>query len=228
MASNKNQKKKTTRRSRPARKDILGGFSLSRWLQQRRDRKQMDFRPDTTTATWGKTLRMTQQQRLRLSKWLLYILTIVLSLVIQDVIMSQVSIFGATTDLAVCAILLITVIEGTEVGSLFVLIASTLYYFSGTAPGAYSIALMSVLGIAATMFRQMYWHRSKGSIILCSAIAVAGYEMGLFVVGIMSELTLFSRVGSFLLCAAFSCAALIPMYPLIYKIGLIGGNTWKE
>ena len=228
MASNKNQKKKTPRRSRPARKNILEGFSLSRWLQQRRDRKQMDFRPDTTTATWGKTLRMTQQQRLRLSKWLLYVLTIVLSLVVQDVIMSQVSIFGATTDLAVCAILLITVIEGTEVGSLFVLIASTLYYFSGTAPGAYCIALMSVLGIAATMFRQMYWHRSKGSIILCAALAVAGYEMGLFVVGIMSELTLVSRLGSFLLTAAFSCAVLIPMYSLIYKIGMIGGNTWKE
>ena len=228
MASNKNQKKKTTRRSRPTRKNILGGFSLSQWLQKRRDRKQMDFRPDSTTATWGKTLRMTQQQRLRLGKWLLYILTIILCQVIQDVIMSQFSIFGATTDLAICAILLITVMEGTEVGSVFVLIASTLYYFSGTAPGAYCIALMSFLGIATTMFRQMYWHRSKGSIILCSAIAVAGYEMGLFVVGIMSELTLFSRVGSFLLCAALSCATLIPMYPLIYKIGLIGGNTWKE
>ena len=228
MASNKNQKKKTTRRSRPTRKNILGGFSLAQWLQKRRDRKQMDFRPDSTTATWGKTLRMTQQQRLRLGKWLLYILTIILCQVIQDVIMSQFSIFGATTDLAICAILLITVMEGTEVGSVFVLIASTLYYFSGTAPGAYCIALMSFLGIATTMFRQMYWHRSKGSIILCSAIAVAGYEIGLFVVGIMSELTLFSRVGSFLLCAALSCATLIPMYPLIYKIGLRGGNTWKE
>ena len=223
-----NKRSRQTRRSRPARRPVNEGFSLSRWLQQRRDKKQLEFRPDATTATWGKTLRMTQLQRLRLGKWLLYTLTIVLSLVFQDVIMSQVSIFGATTDLAVCAILLITVIEGTEVGSMFVLIASVVYYFSGTAPGAYCIALLTFLGIGTTMFRQMYWHRSKGSVILCAAIAVAGYEMGLFVVGLMTELTIFTRIGSFLLRAAFSCAALLPMYPLIHRIGLIGGNTWKE
>ena len=32
----------------------------------------------------------------------------------------------------------------------------------------------------------------------------------------------------FVLTAAFSCLVLIPLYSLIYKIGLIGGNTWKE
>jgi len=144
------------------------------------------------------------------------------------VLMSQFSIFGATTDLPACGILLITVLEGTEIGSIFVLIASTLYYFSGNAPSAFCIGLMTAFGIGATLFRQMFWHRSKGSIILCSAIALTAYELGLFVVGIGSELTHWGRLPSFVLTAVFSCLVLIPLYSLIHKIGLIGGNTWKE
>lgn len=237
MANNKKPQsaRKSTSKSAPGtrktpqrRKTTGKEMSLTDLFKKRKQNDFADFKPDTQTATWGKTMRMTRLQQLRLAKWGLYILTVVLCLVLQDVIMSQISILGATTDLAVCAILLITVIEGTEVGSLFVLIASTLYYFSGSAPGAYCIGLMTALGIAATLFRQMYWHRSKGSVILCSAIAVTAYEMGLFIVGLMSELTHFGRIGAFLMTAVFSCAALIPLHSLIYKIGLIGGNTWKE
>ena len=187
-----------------------------------------DFKPDAKVSTWTKTARMTLQQRLRFLKWLLYTGVIIASLVVQDVIMSQLNLLGGTTDLPVAVILLITVIEGTEVGSLFVLIASTLYYFSGTAPGAYSIGLMCALGIAAVMFRQLYWHRSKGSIVLCTAIALMGYELGLFAVGLFSELTMWNYFVNFLLTGMYSCFCLLAVYPLIYKIGLIGGNTWKE
>ena len=188
----------------------------------------MDFKPDVQTATWSKTLRLTKLQQLRLTKWVLYALSVILSVVFQDVIMSKFSFFGATTDLPACTILLITVIEGTEVGSLFALIASTLYYFSGNAPFAAVIALMTILGTAATLFRQMYWHRSKGSILLCAALALTGYELGLFAVGLSSMLTHWGRFPSFVLTAIYSCLVQIPLYSLIYKIGLIGGNTWKE
>ena len=202
--------------------------TLAQLMKARRNRAAMDFKPDVQTATWLKTTRLTKLQQLRLTKWLLYILTVVMSLVIQDVVMSQFDIFGATTDLPVCAILLITVIEGTEIGSLFVLIASTLYYFSGHAPSAWCIGLMTFLGIGATLFRQLFWHRSKGSIILCSAIALTAYEIGLFAVGLTNALTHWGRLPAFLLTAVFSCLVLIPLYSLICKIGLIGGNTWKE
>ncbi len=197
-------------------------------MAKKRRKRSIEFKPDPQTATWVKTFHLTIQQRLQLAKWALYILTIVLCLVVQDVIMSRIRLFGATTDLAVCAILLITVIEGTDTGSLFVLIASTLYYFSGSAPGAYVIALMSFLGVAAVLLRQLYWHRSKGSIVLCTGIALMLYEIGLFVVGIAIGLTLPSRLIYFILTGVYSCLALIPLYSVIYKIGLIGGNTWKE
>ncbi len=228
MAEKKTRKnqRRTNRRKQSA--GISSIKTLTQLIKKRKNRDAMDFKPDVQTATWSKTLRLTRQQQLRLTKWVLYALTVILSVVLQDVVMSQFSFFGATTDLPACAILLITVIEGTEVGSLFVLAASTLYYFSGNAPFAACIGLLSFLGIAATLFRQMYWHRSKGSIILCAALALTGYEIGLFSVGISSQLTHWGRMPSFLVTALLSCLVLIPLYSLIYKIGLIGGNTWKE
>lgn len=227
------EKKKTTRNQKQTqrRRRTAKGINtktLTQLFQKRKSRDAMDFKPDVQTATWSKTLRLTKLQQLRLTKWVLYALSVILSVVFQDVIMSKFSFFGATTDLPACTILLITVIEGTEVGSLFALIASTLYYFSGNAPFAAVIALMTILGTAATLFRQMYWHRSKGSIILCAALALTLYELGLFAVGVSSQLTHWGRMPSFALTALYSCLVQIPLYSLICKIGLIGGNTWKE
>ena len=171
---------------------------------------------------------MTQLQKQRMLKWTLYVLTGILLLTIQDVIMSRVSIFGATTDLPVVYILLITVIEGVDVGSLFVLFASTIYYLSGSAPGPYCIGLLCAVGIIATLLRQAYLRRTKASIVICAGIALTIYEMGLFVVGIGLGLTRWDRVFSFLITAGYSFGVMVLLYPLINKIGLIGGTTWKE
>ena len=222
----KKRKKTAARRTKAARPSATK--TLAQLFKQRRHRDSLDFKPDVQKGTWIKTAKLTKLQQLRLARWALYVLTVIACLVLQDVLMSQFSIFGATTDLPACAILLITVMEGTEIGSIFVLIASTLYYFSGNAPTAWCIGLMTFFGIGATLFRQMFWHRSKGSIILCSSIAITLYEIGLFAVGIGSVLTHWGRLPAFALTAVFSCLALIPLYSLIYKIGLIGGNIWKE
>ena len=202
--------------------------TLAELFRGKKRSNRNEFRPDPNTATWLKTRKLTQQQKLRLVKWLLYTLIVVMSLVLQDVILSQLRLFGATTDLAVGAILLITVIEGTDVGSLFILIASSLYWFSGSAPTPVCIILLTAFGIAATMFRQMFWHRSRGTLTLCACLALTAYELSLFVTGIMQGLTYWGRLPSFLLTSAYTCLVMIPLYSLVYKTGLIGGNTWKE
>ena len=214
------------KKRRPARRAKTR--SLTELFRGNSRKKRNEFRPDPTTSTWLKTRRLTRLQKLRLLKWVLYALIVILCLVIQDVIMSQLRLFGATTDLAVGAILLITVIEGTDVGSLFVLIASMLYWFSGSAPTPLCIALLTFFGVGATMFRQMFWHRSRGTLTLCACLALTAYELGLFVTGIMQGLTYFGRLPSFLLTSAYTCLVMIPLYTLVNKTGLIGGNTWKE
>ena len=214
------------KKRRPARRAKTR--SLTELFRGNSRKKRNEFRPDPTTSTWLKTRRLTRLQKLRLLKWVLYALIVILCLVIQDVIMSQLRLFGATTDLAVGAILLITVIEGTDVGSLFVFIASILYWFSGSSPTPVSIILLTALGIGATMFRQMFWHRSRGTLTLCACLALTAYELGLFVTGLMQGLTYWGRLPSFLLTSVYTCLVMIPLYSLVYKTGLIGGNTWKE
>lgn len=191
-------------------------------------RRQHEFRPDTPRISLPKLFHLTNLQRRSLLKWSLYTLVCVAALLIQDVVMSRFHFFGGTTDLAVCAILLITVIEGIDTGSIFVLIASLLYFFSGSSPGAFSVALLTIYGIAAAMFRQAFWHRNARSIILCTGICLMLYELSVFGAGLFLVLTHVGRLGMFLVTGLISCVLLLPLYPLIDRIGRLGGTEWKE
>ena len=215
-----------SRRNSRRRPPKRSGFDLSRFIASMAPKAE--FKPDNQEVSILKMLHLTQFQRDKLLKWGLYIALVVLLSMIQDVIMSQITIFGATTDLAVCAIMLRTGTERIDTGSVFVLIASCLYYFSGSSPGPMSVGIMTVLGIGACLFRQMYWHRNRGSIVLCAGTALMLYEIITFGVGIFLNLTRWDRLDSFLVTGGLSIAVMIPLYTLINAIGQIGGNTWKE
>lgn len=187
-----------------------------------------EFRPDGRRVSPFKPLRFTHLQWLQTLRWLGYIGICVLCLVIQDTMMSRVTIFGSTTDLAVAALLLITVIEGSEVGSVFILIGSTIYYFSGSAPGPYSVGLLTLLGMGASLVRQLLWHRSRGSIVLCAGAACMLYEFGLYLTGLFLGLTSWYRLPRFLVTGGLTLLCMVPLYYFIYRIGQIGGYTWKE
>ena len=198
----------------------------------RRRQKQItpayEFKPDPKGTNYFKRFYMTHQQRMTLLKWAVYFMTGVLLLVIQDVIMSQLHISGATTDLPVAFILLVGIYEGLENGSVFTLVASLFYWFSGSAPTPVSIAMLCVLAIFVGLFRQMFWHRSFGSIALCTVLAIMAYEMALFGLGLFQGLTILARAGVFALTGAFTCITMLPMYPLVRAISKIGGESWKE
>ena len=222
MANNSRQNRPVRRTTRSrVRRRSEGLFSRLR-------QPKYEFRPDTLGSGWLKRLYMTRLQRLNILKWFLYALLCVLLLVLQDVILSRFQVLGATTDLAPAAILLISVLVGAEYGSIFVLVASTLYWFSGSAPGAYCIALLCFASIAVSLFRQAYWRRGFSSTVLCAGVALMIYETGVFLAGMLLGLTQWGRFYRFALTGAMSWAVMLPLYPLCFKIGLIGGQPWKE
>jgi transcription elongation factor Elf1 len=90
------------------------------------------------------------------------------------------------------------------------------------------VGILSFLGIGACIFRQMYWHRNQGSIVLCAGIALMLYEVIIFGIGVFTGLTHWERLNSFLVTGGISVAVMIPLYTLINAIGQIRGNTWKE
>ena len=194
----------------------------------KRRKKAYEFKPDREETHILKQLYLTRLQRRQLLKWGLYGALCILLLVIQDVMLSQVRISGATTDLAVCIIFLIGLYEGTENGSLFALIASLAYLFSGNSPGAQCVALLTCGTVLLNLFRQMNWHRSGGSILLCTCAGIVLYEMLNFVFGVFTGVTIWSRVGVFMLIAVITCICAFPLYPLVKLISKIGGDTWKE
>lgn len=233
MAEEQKKKRRTqpSKASPKRRRKRRRGSAFARWLVDTVDKIQAsrpEFQPDKQQSPLVRSMHFTRQQRMNLLRWVLLVLGCVLCLVVQDCVMSRIKLFGATTDLGVAAILLVGMLEGTETGSIFALLASTVYYFSGSAPGAYCVALITVPTMLCGLFRQKYWRRSTGSMILCSAVAMLIYELGLFGMAVFMGLTRWARFPYFAQTAVYTIALMIPLYHLFYRIGKIGGHVWNE
>lgn len=190
--------------------------------------KRHDFRPDKPTTSFFSHLILTKNQQKNLLKWVFYTLLLIFLSVAQDVLLSQVRLFGATTELVPCAIFLICILEGTHTGSVFALIASLLYLFSGTAPGPYSMVAITFYSIGACIFRQAYLQESFSSACLCTAMAMILYVLTNFLFGLFLGLTPLSRVFGFLLTAVLTLLTVPVLYPVLKAIGAFGGYQWKE
>ena len=191
-------------------------------------RKKEEFRPDTPTVKFSNRLYMSPQQRRRWLKWILFSALCLVMLLLQDVIFSRISIRGATVDLVPCAVLLICVLQGAEAGAVFGLVAGLLYYLSGSAPGVVVILLLPFFGAAAAAFRQGYLRKGFRASMLCAGVAVALYELTVFGTGLVLGITLLSRFWIALTMTVLAVVALPVIFPLVYGIAKIGGDTWKE
>ena len=189
--------------------------------------KKYEFKPDKPRAGLLSKLHMSRQQRLGIIKWLLYSLLLLMLSVLQDVILCRFRFFGATTDLVPCGIILVCIIEGMNSSCIFALVAACLYQFSG-GPGYYCIALIVVLGIFISYFRQNFLQPGFSAAMLCMAVALLVYELVVFAAGLLQGITLPSRFTLPLYTALLTLVASGLLYPLTRAIGSIGGEKWKE
>ena len=190
--------------------------------------KKYEFQPDKPYGSWLSKLHLTPTQQKQLVKWVLYGLVLLTLSVLQDVVLCRLRIFGGTTDLVPCGIFVICLIEGTQRGSIFALIASVLYLLSGSAPGPHVLVLITVLAITATALHQSYLRPGFPAMLLCITLCMSFYEAGIFAVCLLLGKVTFGRFMSFVVPAVLSLAALPVLYPLARAIGSIGGSSWKE
>ncbi len=190
--------------------------------------RKQEFRPDKPSISLLSRLMLTKKQQKTLLKWVFYGLLLVALSVAQDVLLSRVRLFGATTELVPCAIFLICLIEGAHSGSVFSLIAGLLYLFSGTAPGPYSMVAIVFFSIGVCIFRQAFLQESFSSVMLCVAMAMVFYVLVNFGFGLFLSLTRFSRIHGFLVTAVLSLLVSPLLYPVVKAINAFGGNSWKE
>ncbi len=191
-------------------------------------KKQTEFRPDPKGPGLLSRMYLTRNQRMRLLKWFLYSLLTVILMVVQDVVFSRMSIFGATTDLVPAVLLMICVLEGAESGGIFVLCAGLVYLLSGSAPVRGVLVVLTVLGTGIAIFRQGFLRKGFSTTLLCTGAALLLYELAVFLLGLSSGLTLISRLGVFVLTGVLTLLITPVLYPLLTLIGKIGGDTWKE
>ena len=190
--------------------------------------RDYDFRPDPENSGNFEKMLLSQRQRFGLLRWTLFGALCVLALLVQDVMVFRVDVFGAATDLVPCIIIMITALQGAESGSIFSLVASIIYYFSGSAQGPYVVPLITVIAICAVIFRQACLRKGFFSILLSTAMGMVCYELLLFGIGLFLGLTIPARFVGFAITGALSVVAIPLLYPIALFIGTIGGETWKE
>ena len=189
--------------------------------------KKYEFKPDKSTGFLQK-LYLTKLQRLNLLRWGLYALVLLVVSLLQDVILCQLDIFGATTDLVPCAIFLCCMLLGTQSGCLFALISACLFQFSGSGPGYHVIAIITIYSVCGTVLRQSYLRKGFGSCLLCAGVCHLLYELTVFIVSIILGQTVFARIGVAVLTGLLSLVAIPVLYPIFRAIEKIGGEPWKD
>ena len=191
-------------------------------------KKERAFRPDKVGTTILHKLYISPGQRRTILKWSLYSILLVVISVVQDVMLSNVRIFGATTELVPCAIFLICILEGAEGGCVFTLLSAWIYLYTGTPAGPYCIVFITMFGVGISVFRQAYLQRGFGTALLCVGVCMLAYEMAVFGIGIFLGQTYGHRCVGFLITAFSSLLAVPAFYPLFLRIQAIGGETWRE
>ena len=124
--------------------------------------RKYEFKPDKQKTSLLSRLSLTKQQRQNLLKWTLYGLCLLALLLLQDMVLCRVKVLGATTELLPCAIFLICLLQDPEDGSVFALVASLVYLFTGSSPGMYVPILMTFLAVGAMFLRQSYLQKGFG------------------------------------------------------------------
>ena len=190
--------------------------------------KNREFRPDREGTGQLNKLWPTPKQQLRALRWLLYGLICLVGLLLQDVLLYRVNILGGCTDVVPCIVIMVAVMQGAESGSVFALLLSLMYYFSGSSAGFYVIPLLTAVAVFAAMFRQAFLRQGCFTLLRCCAMGMCLYELILFGVNLFMKLTVMDRAGAALMTAVLSLLAVPVLYPVLLAIGKLGGTTWKE
>lgn len=190
--------------------------------------KKKEFRPDTHRQDFLGKLLLTKKQRQTVLRWLLFSLMCLLALLVQDVVMSRMTIFDTTTELAPCFILAVCILQGAESGCIFALFGSLIYYFSGSAPGIWCIPVLTTFAVFAAIFRQAYLRKGMATLMICLTVSMVLYELANFGIGLFLNYTRSDRLAAFFMTALLSVVIMPLCYPILMSIGKIGGETWKE
>lgn len=187
-----------------------------------------EFKPDSLGRGLMEKLYMTPRQRRRMTMWGSLSLLCVGLLVLQDVAFGKFRPLGGTVELLVAAVFMVCLLHGAENGGKFCIWMSLFYLFSGSAPGHFVVALIPVLAITASLFRQSYLQMGFPAVFLCTVGAVVIYELFSFGVGVFYGVTALRSLFPVVQTCINTTVCIPLLYPAVSAISRIGGETWNE
>lgn len=190
--------------------------------------RKSEFRPDREGTGQLNKLWPTPKQQLLAVRWILFSAVCLVGLLAQDVLLYRINVMGGCTDVVPCLILMVAVLQGAESGSVFTLIMSVLYFFSGSSPGFHVIPMLTAVTVFVVIFRQAFLRQGFFTLLFCAAMGMLLYEMGMFAVSLFLKMTVAARAGAAVATALITVAAVPVAYPVMMSIGKLGGETWKE
>ena len=120
-----------------------------------------------------KHFHLTRLQRLAVLRWVLYCLLFLLVLLIEDILLSQLPVFGTKLHPLPLLIICICIREGPERGGLFALLATIFWYLSGADYGNLSVAILPICSIiAAVLCRAVMTVRFVTTLLSCFVISL--------------------------------------------------------
>jgi hypothetical protein len=190
--------------------------------------RKHEFKPDKTGSGWLSKLYITPKQRMKLLRWALYILALLIASLIQDVLFCRFSVLGGSIDLLSCCIFLLAVLLDPDDSAVFCLICSVLLYFSGNMAGSYGIIYVTFLGSMMSIFRFGFLQKGFLSTFLCTGISIMLYELAIYFTGLFLKQTTGANFLAFTVTGAVSLLCIPVIYPCFVSIGKIGGSSWKD
>lgn len=191
-------------------------------------RKNTEFKADTKRFDLAQRLYLSPQQQKKYLKLILFVLLSLLTLVLQDVLFSRISVYGATVDMVPCVLLLVCVLQGAAEGCVFLLAGALVYYLSGSAPGVYVILLIPLFGTLAAAFRQAYLRKGFRTTMMCTGAALVLYETISFLAAVLLGVTRLGRMYVSALSTGMTLLTMPVVFLLVWGIYKIGGDQWRE
>ena len=190
-------------------------------------KRKYEFQPDRPRASLLDKVYLTKKQRVSLLRWCLHGIFLLALSLLQDVMLCQMNIFGATTDLVPGAIFTLCVLLGCDRGCVFALVAGALFEFSGMGPGYYAIALIPFVAIGFSMLEQSLLRKNTIADLLTIALAIMVYELVIFGISVAIGETALFRLISAIATGVMTTIACTILYPIFTAIEKIGGTPWN-
>lgn len=170
-------------------------------------------------------LYITPRQWLRILRWTLYSLLLLLAILLQTVVFGSRTLFGAHPDLVPVVITCVCLREGAERGGTFALLGSLFWYLTGAEQGSVCIVTLTVLPVIGSLLCRTLLADRFLPCLLLTFVTLFVEQTAMFLLKFFFD----SLSGSFFVrsvlpCVAVSLIAQPLVYWLVKRIAKIGAT----